>query len=820
MRINPNILLLTFLLVLPFVVFSQITKIMGTVKDSITGEPLPFVNIAFKGKNIGTTTDFNGNYMIETRYAGDTLVASYVGYHASERFVVRNQFQTINFALFQTNIELSEVVILPGENPAHGILRNIIANKHKHNKEKFDAYEYEVYSKIQFDINNIDEKFMERRVFRPFKFVFDNIDTSVINGKPYLPVFLSEAISDYYYRKKPKSELEIIKATSVSGVENESVSQFSGSMYININIYNNHLDVFQKNFVSPISNSGLMYYRYYLVDSTFIDNKWCYKIMYKPRRKQELTFTGSFWVNDTTFAVKEIELRIADDANINFINDLYAHIQYDKVDDENWMVTKEHIIIDFNVLKNDNTGVFGHRTATYRNFVLNKAREDSFYNSPTNIVLKEDALSKDKSFWEENRHEELSKNELSIYNMIDSVKTLPAFRTWVDIVTMVVTGYWVKGYAEIGPYASILSFNDLEGTRIRLGGRTANAFSTRLMLDGYAAYGTKDQRFKYGGGFLYMLNKNPRETIGAKYKNDVEQLGLSSNAFREDFILASLFRRKPADKLSMVEEYQFHYEKEWFGGFSNTLELRRRELFPTAGSGFEIRDNGEVAHKKSIITSEITVKTRFAYQEKFVMGEFERMSLGTSWPVLQVDYTYGYPNVLGSDFEYHKLTFNVKDWFNIKTFGYSKYIIEAGKIWGKLPFPLLKLHEGNETYYFDEYAFNLMNYYEFVSDQYLSFYYTHHFDGYFLNKIPFFRKLKWREVGLLKGVVGSLDEKNRDTMLFPDGMYKVSKPYFEAGVGVENIFRIFRFDMLWRLSHLDNENVAPYGFRGSLVLSF
>ncbi|MBU0489183.1 MAG: DUF5686 and carboxypeptidase regulatory-like domain-containing protein [Bacteroidetes bacterium] len=815
-----SLLIISLLLLFPFSGEAQLTKVKGTVTDSITGEPLPFVNIAFKGKTIGTTTDFNGNFMIETKYAGDTLVASCMGYNMIEYPVKKNQFQTINYALMLANIELSEVVITPGENPAHQILRNIIANKKNNDKDRFDAYQYEVYNKIQFDINNIDEKFKNRRVFRPFKFVFDEVDTSVINGKPYLPVFLSEALSDFYFRKKPKSEKEIINATQISGVDNESVSQFVGNMYINVNIYSNYIEIFQKNFVSPISNQGLIFYKYYLVDSTFVGDKWCYKLMFKPRRKQELTFTGQFWVNDTTWAIKDIDMRIAEDANINFINDLVAHFEFDKVDSVNWMLTKEAVVIDFNPLKNENTGLFGHRTATYKNFVLNQPMNDEFYNTPTNITVVDSANKKPKEFWETHRHEDLSKNEVSIYEMIDTVKSLPAFRTWVDIVTMVVTGYWVKGNFEIGPYASMLSFNDLEGPRLRLGGRTSNAFSTKLMLDGYCAYGLKDEKFKYGGGFIYMVNKNPRESFGANYKRDIEQMGLSSNAFREDYILTSVFRRNPADKLSTVEQYDAFYEKEWFGGFSNTVVLKRRDIYPMGMPDFVLNQGGEAHHYKTLTTSEMTLKTRFAFQEKFFMGEFERVSLGTRWPIFQVDYTYGIPNCLESNFEYHKVTFNVKDWFNFNPFGYSKYVVEAGKIWGKLPYPLMKLHEGNETYYFDEYAFNLMNFYEFVSDQYVSFYYTHHFEGFFMNKIPLFRKLKWREFGLVKGVIGSMDKKNRDLMDFLPNMNEVSKPYFEAGIGIENVFRIFRFDMLWRLSHLDHENVAPVGFRGSMVLMF
>ncbi len=344
------------------------------------------------------------------------------------------------------------------------------------------------------------------------------------------------------------------------------------------------------------------------------------------------------------------------------------------------------------------------------------------------------------------------------------------------------------------------------------------------MLFGHVAYGTLDSRWKYGGGFLYMLNKNPRRTLGAEFQYDLEQLGASQNAFREDFFLAFLFRRNPADKLSMVEEVKMHYEHEWFNGFKNTLNLIHRNLYPIGESRFEyyVSDDTStvVAQETAITSSEVRLDTRLAYKERFLMGEFERISLGAKYPILDIRYGYGIPDKLGGDYEYHRLQMGISHWFNVFNLGWSKYIIEVGRIWGTLPYPLLKLHEGNETYFFDEQAFNMMNYFEFVSDKYISAYYTHHFDGYFFNRVPLFRKLKWREVAFIKGLVGGLDKANRDFSVFPKGMYTLDKPYFEAGAGIENIFKVIRVDAIWRLSYLSHPNISKFGVRFSLQFSF
>jgi hypothetical protein len=822
--LSASLVVLFFYLFYPNPCFAQVTKVMGIVTDSITKQPLPFVNVYIKGTAIGVTTGFDGSYSLESRQSSDILNASFIGYKSGTRQLVRGKFQTINFALLPDDIQLSEVVIRPGENPAEVILRKIITNKTENNREKYEAYQYEAYTKIQFDANNISEKFRNRKIFKPFQFIFENLDTSTVNGKAYLPIFLSESLSDVYFRKNPRDQKEVIKATRISGIQNESMSQFVGDLIQNLNIYDNYLILFQKNFVSPVANFGLGYYKYYLVDSAYLEGKWCYNIVFKPRRVQELTFTGNFWVNDTSFAVKKLDMKIAGDANINFINDLVISQEFEKIDNQNWMLVKDKMIADFNVIEDSRAtmGFFGTKTTTYRNFEFEETKNGKIYALPTNIVVLENSIHKDDNFWKQARHEELSKDERTIFHMIDTLKTLPVFNTYVNVIKMITTGYWVKGNFEVGPYMSLLSFNYLEGTRLRFGGRTSNDFSTKVMLEGYGAYGTLDQKLKYSGGFLYMFDKNPRQALSGSFKYDIEQLGLSQNAFREDFLLAGLFSKNTTNSLSMVKEYKGSYEHEWFTGLSNTILFANRRLLPTRKEGITVfnETTNDTTTLSEITTSEIALNTRFAFKEKVIMGEFERTSLGGKYPVLDILYGYGIKNFLNGDYEYNRLQVRVQHWFNLSTIGWSKYSIEAGQIWGKLPFPLLKIHSGNETYWYDETAFNLMYYYEFVSDKYLSFLYAHHFDGLFLNKIPLMRKLKWREQVQIRGVVGSVASKNIKYAVLPEGSYTLSKPYFEAGAGIENIFKVFRIDAIWRLSYLDHPDASNFGVFVSLQFDF
>jgi len=827
-RFLVTITLVVMLILHNFLLSAQVTKIMGRVTDASTNEPLPFANIVIKETTIGTLTDFDGKYSVEFTNKADSVRASLIGYAPISRKILLNQFQTIDFALRPETYNLAEVTIRYSGNPAEKILVKVIASKDRNSLQSFSSYQYEAYTKIELDANNITEKLKQRKLLRNFDFVFSYVDTSTINGKSYLPVLISETMSDVYFRRFPRARKEIIKASKISGFENESVAQFLGNLSEPIEVYRDHIPIFEKNFVSPIAGFGLDYYKYYLVDSTYIGNNWCYHIMFKPRRKQELTFTGSFWVADTSFAIKKIDLRIASDANINFINDLAVKQEFEWTQDQFWMITKDEMIADFNIIENTDkvVGFFGHRTSSYQNFQFDPPGDKRFLSMPANVFIEPDANQKEDSYWKSARHEELSLSEQGIYKMVDSVKKIPIFKTYVDIVYTLVNGYLPWGKVELGPYTKLFSFNSIEGARFRFGGRTSNTFSKKLQLEAYLAYGTKDGRFKYGGEVMYMFDKNPRRDLVASYKDDLEQLGLSPNAFSTDNILTSIFSRGPNNKLTRIQEFNIMYEHEWFNGLINRVHFIHRQMFPLGETSFVIFPDGRDTPVllPDIFTSEVILDTRIAFRERFVSGEFYRYTLSSDLPIILIRYAYGIPNLFHSDYEYHRLTVNFQQWFNFSTIGWSKYTIEAGKIWGTLPYPLLKIHEGNQTFLYDEFSSNLMNYYEFASDQYLSVTYAHHFDGLLFNHIPLFRKLKWREVAHIRCVFGTLEEKNQEYSLFPGQMRSFGNiPYWEAGAGIENIFRIIRLDAIWRLNHNDdllNPNPVRFGLFISLYFSF
>ena len=809
------------LLILSMNLYAQETKITGKVIDELTNEPIPFATVVFKNSTIGTNTDFYGAFTLVTSTPTDSIVCTLVGYQPVKMRVKKGQSQTINISLKASKVELKEVEIKAGENPANIIFREIIKHKPDNNPSKLETYQYEVYNKVEFDITNITEDFKNKKLLKPFAFIWDNIDSAETNSKPFLPFFISESISDMYYRNSPQAKKEIIKASKVSGLENATITQFLGDMYQRVELYGNFIELFGKGFVSPISDLGLVYYRYYLLDSMYLDNQWCYKLKFKPRRPQELTFNGEFWVHDSTYAIKKINMRIASDANINWVEDMAIVQEYKRVEDKNWILSKDMFVVDFKA-KEDGLGFIGRKSTSYKDFKINETIDDKYFKGTDNIIVLDSSMNKKSDYWDSARHDSLSDREAKIYHMVDTIKTLPAYKTYVDIITTFFTGYKDVGKIELGPYYTLYSFNTVEGNRFRFGARTSDDFSTRLLMSGYLAYGTKDQRFKYFAEVKYMIDRKPRQFIGISYKDDVQQLSQSDNAFQDDNILSSLFRVNPANKLNNTQQEKAWYEIEWFNGFSNKLTLFHGFYRPLGN--FDISyysDDDQTQINNTLTLSEISLFTRFAYREKFISGKIDRISLGSEFPVIQVNARFGFKNVWNSNFDYQILTLRIEDRIKFNPFGYTYWVVSAGRTWQRVAYPLLELHPGNETYFYDYAAFNLMNYFEFVSDLFVTGYATHHFDGFFFDKIPLFRKLKWRELAQIKAAYGRVGNNNLGIMTNPDDFQTLNrKPYIEAGVGVENIFKILRVDFIWRLSYLENPNITPFGIRGSLQLTF
>ncbi len=836
-------LLLGFTLFTTEVYAQKMTRIRGTVVDSQTKEPLPFVNIVFVGKHIGTTTDYNGRYSIATQWASEALQASFIGYKPQLKSIIPGKSQIVNFELESKSINLNEVVISTKkkryrnkENPAVELIKKVIKNKDLNRKEKLDFYEYDKYEKVEFDLNNITEKFKRKKVFKDLQFIFKHVDTSKINGKPYLPVFLKETVSKVYYRKNPKSQKEYVSGTNMVGfhdyLDSEGISFIIDNMYQDIDIYDNNITLLTNQFTSPLSGISPVIYKFFILDTVEINGYDCINLAFQPRNKQDFAFIGNLYItNDDRYAVIKADMRITNDINLNFVNDLQIIQEFSYINNQCWMLTKDKLIVDFNFGKKG-IGMFGKKSVYYDNYIFNKKEPEKIYKGVENTIREPGYTDRDSLFWNSNRLTPLSSEEKNIYVMMNKVQHVPAFKRTMDIVMLVVAGYWNFGKFDLGPVNTFYSFNDVEGFRLRVGGRTSDKFSKRFRLEGYLMYGFKDERFKYSLSGTWSLNKrplkeNPKHYITAMYQVETNFPGMEMQFINEDNFLLS-FKRGVSDKILYYEMYKIEHYRDWSNGFSTTLIFKNMKQQPGGTLYFNYDDYSINA----IVSSEITTRIRFAPNEKFYQGMDFRVPIITKYPIFQLSYTQGIKGLFNADYTYSRITFNMFKRFYLSPIGFTNTEIEAGKIFGEVPFPLLQIPRANQTYSYQIRSYNMMNFLEFVNDQYISLFVEHHFNGFIFNKIPLFKRLKWRSIISFKGLYGTVTDKNNPDvtpglMKFPTDSYGnpttftlTGKPYIEVSAGIGNIFKFFRVDVVKRVTYLNNPNVAEYGIRARFKFDF
>ena len=794
---------------------AQKTEVKGTLTDEGNGQPLSFANVFFQHTSVGTLSDAQGNYQLSTNLAVDTLVVSIMGYQTQYVPINSGTSQVIDLALSSEAYSLSEVIIVP---PAYPIIRKAIQRKALNDRKRRPYLQYEAYTKIELGLDNLSEKVRKKAIYKPFRKIFALTDTT--GDKPYLPLFLTETLSELYWQNDPKSQKEHIIASQTSGVQDESFSMMLGDINVgNVNIYEDNIVLlYDKSFVSPISKAGFRFYEYDLMDSLQLDGQWSYHIHFWPKRKQTLTFEGDIWIEQDHYAVKQVDMKIAGDANVNYITGFFIQQVHSEVKPDHWVPTQDIIMIEAEVPVPHEVRmqeVRGIRSSSYRKYQFEKPRPRPELNSTQNITIAEDALDKTADYWESHRHDSLTLHEQIASGVADSVKQLPIYQ----IGRTLFRGYWDLGAVEIGPLFSFYSNNPIEGNRLKFGARTADLLGPRARFSAYAAYGTGDKAMKYGGELQWLLGSRSRQLFTLNYEKDVEQLGGIQGLINNDNFLATLFSNSLGNKLNGIEAIQVGYEREWFQGFSQNVSIAHRKLTPRGQLDFTHTPNGGDP-KNEIVTTELTLGTHFAWKERFVFSDLDRTSLGTRFPTVEARYTLGLQGPLGGAYNFHKLVLGFRHQIRLGRLGYIQYRLEGGKIWGTLPYPLLMIPPGNETPYFVENAFNGMDFFEFVTDEYVSGSVSYHMEGLLFNRVPLLKKLKWREVFTVRAITGSLSEANRQASNFPSFMSPLNQPYAEASVGVKNILSLLRVDALWRLSHREHPFTRGVGIRVRMDVNF
>ena len=822
-------LLLFIILFITAVGFSQ-TKISGVVVD-VNKEPVPFANVVFKDSNRGTITDENGRFYLESDQTYNTVLFTFVGYKTTEVVLENRVNYEMNVTLEEDSESLEEVVIVSGKqpkknNPAIDILRKIWEHRRENGLKKFKQYQYDKYEKLEFDINTIDSALMESKLFKGMEFVFEYTDTSHVTGKTYLPIFINEAISKVYGDNEMGLEKEILEGNKNSGFENnQAIIEFVKDLYSDYDIYDNYLKFFDKAFTSPLSTTGIDVYNYVLIDSAYRDHKWCYNIVYYPRRKGELTFKGDFWVNDTTWAIKEINLQVNKSANINWVKDVYIEQEFEVLNDSVFLLKRDHFMSDFSFSKKEaSRGMYGKRTTLYENHVFDKKKERSFYTKQVDPYQYE-VYNRPDDFWEQKRLEELNKDERQIYKMLDTLKTAPRFKRLYSIGTVLASGYYEFPNFDFGPVFSTFGFNEAEGLRIRAGGRTYFGQNDPWRLEGFLAYGFKDDKFKYGISGKILLDRKLRLIVFGGNRRDVEQTGASlttsNDVLGRNLASSSLITVGANNKLTNINLSTIGFEVEPAKNLTFRVTGSYRKL-KSATEAFSLDyydENGQI--RSEITQPEIEVALNYTPGRKTSGYGVERTIINIGrFPQFYLGYTSGLKDVLGGDFEYQKLQALYTQPWNVGGLGSLYTTVEVGKTFGEVPLGLLSPIPGNQTLFSIYNTFTLLNFYEFVSDTYASLHIEHNFGGRIFSRIPGLRELNLREIVGLKTVYGTVSDDNI-ALNASDIIYRAPEEgYYEYYVGIGNIFKIFRLDFSFRGNYFDIEDARSFGVTGAFSFEF
>ncbi|MFD1062217.1 DUF5686 family protein [Winogradskyella litorisediminis] len=822
-----------------FFAFAQ-TKVSGYIFDE-SNQPIAYANVIFKGSTTGTISNEDGKFYLESDENWDTLEVSFLGFEIQTIKLTKRVNYDLKFILKEEAAALDAVVIVTGkqskkasENPAIRILKKIWERKRQNGLTQFKQYEYDQYEKVEFDLNTIDSSLIKSKLFRGMEFVFEEVDTSRVTGKTYLPIFLNESVKKISGDNIINKKREDLIGNKNSGFSNNQVIiDFIDDLYSEYNVYDNYLKFFDKSFVSPLSRTGIQTYNYVLSDSAFIDNKWCYNIIYYPRRKNELTFKGDFWVNDTTYAIKEINLQASKSANINWVKEIYIEQEFEVLNDSLFLIKRDYFLSDFALNKKEKSrGVYGKRTTLYDNYKFDIPKEEDYYDK---VVYNYDAdvYNREEDFWKENRLEALNKDEKGVYKMLDTLKTVKKFKRLYNLGSILASGYIEIPSLKMdyGPIFSTFGFNEVEGLRLRAGGRTYRGPNDLWRLEGFLAYGFRDDKFKYGISGKWLLDKKSRFTIFGGNRRDIEQIGASltssSDVLGRSLASSAVVGTSVNDKLTDINLINFGASIEPMRNFEIRLDGSYREL-KSASPTFSLDYNDP--DSPTGISSEVDqFETRLSlgyYPNRQMTGfGVERKFKNDNFSSIFLQVSRGDEGFLNSDFDYTKLQLSYFQPWQLGGLGRLTTSIEAGKTFGEVPLALLSVVPGNQSYFSIYNTFPQLDFYEFVTDTYTSMHVEHNFNGRIFSRIPFLKKYNLRAILGVRGVWGELSDENR--MLSMTGnpvetplIAPNSRIYYEYSFGVANIFKILRIDFNFRGNYLDVPEARPFGVTGSFGFFF
>lgn len=819
-RLSVKHLLFPLLLLMALPAGAQKLRISGVVRDSVADETLPAVTIRLDSSGYGANTNLDGEFAIFAPPGTYTLTIRFSGYDEYLMPITLGNENIDGLDIWLQPVSAGlDVVEITGDmrNPAHRIIRNSAKNRQHNTMEKIDAYEHEAYTKLVISMDNVTDKLLDNKVIKNVGSVVKEImndSTHTDTSKYKIAAFVSESISKLYY-KKPDQKKEEIYAIQTSGVKGSEFNLLS-SMFLQINLYDNFIVIMDRQFTSPISDGALLDYDFELMTVESHGRDTLFGIKIRPRSEHSLTFEGMIYIENQDWAVTRVELDMNGDPNINFVEDVRIRQEYIKADTF-WVPSVLDLEVDFqnSFFRREGgsgPGAIG-RTCTYMyDYVINKPRDPAFYRQEV-LEIMTDAEEHDSAFWAEKRRSPLDQSEKLGFELVSALKERGILDFYINAITFVTWGTKKFKYFEIGPYFYLMGFNQAEGFRTRIGLYTLDDFSTRLKLGGHVAYGFGDHQFKYLLEAKYRVVTKPRLEVGFLKTYEVEQVGFENFLNNGTSIVQSALRRVPLTQLNYYHEHKFTISSDIKKGLAGDFYFRSKYFLPASTFRFSyLTPDNELGRAYSI--TEAGAVFRISFKEKFITSGGNKIYIGTKYPIVNVGYMQGFAGVLDGNFDYTHVYANAQNWARVGRYGWIRYQLRAGQIFGTLPYPNLYSFRGNQTWGYDKYSFNMMNYYEFIADRYATLALEWHLEGFIWNKIPLLNKMKLKETLTYRAAWGTLSQANRhmNNLMVPQADGSVFRqvaqppdqiPYMEAGFGIGNIFKVLRFDAIWRLNYQD-----------------
>ncbi|WP_347145257.1 DUF5686 and carboxypeptidase-like regulatory domain-containing protein [Phocaeicola dorei] len=833
-------------------------NIQGVVTDSLTNDPIPYLSVFYEGKGVGSITDNDGHYKVETRKGWNKLTFSAVGYVTKVVNIIPSVTKNLNVRMRPDDIMLDEVVVKPKRekysrknNPAVELMKKVIAHKNNNKLSENDYYQYNKYQKITMSLNDVTPEMLEKGMYKKMPFLKDQIELCEETNKFILPISVDETASQKIYRKHPKSEKTIIKGMSSTGVNElfatgDMLSTVLKDVFTDVNIYDNDIRLLQYPFISPISSSdAISFYKFYIMDTTFVDKDKCFHLTFVPNNSQDFGFTGHLYVlADSSYTVKKCTMNLPKKSGVNFVDNMDIIQEFEQLPNGEWVLKTDDMIVEMTLMK-IMQGFQIRRTTRYSDYAFDELPQQLFKRKGAEIK-EADAMMRGDDFWNQYRPVPLTQTESSMDMLVKRLEQMPGFKYVIFVLKAFIENFVETGTkdnpskVDIGPVNTMISNNYIDGLRLRMSAQTTANLNPHLFFKGYYAYGFKDHRSKYMGEVEYSFNKKeylprefPKNSITFSYQYDVMSPTDKFLKTDKDNVFVS-FKTSTVDQMSYVRNIALKYENETQFGLKTTVEVKHSTDEPTGGLAYITNDDQKTLVPE-IQTMEASLAFRYAPGETFVNTKQRRIPVSFDAPVFTLSHTTGFKGVLGGEYNFNLTEVGLYKRFWFSSWGKIDMFVKGGAQWNKVPFPLLIMPAANLSYILQRETFNLINNMEFLNDRYASLDVSWDLNGKIFNRIPLLKKLKWREAIGFKMLYGHLTDKNNpmkhpgdsELFLFPtrDGrptsfVMDPKTPYMECSVGIHNIFKILHIDYVRRLNYLDHPDANKWGVRFMVMMTF